>query len=99
LIVVEASERSGALISARHAMEQGRDVFAMPGRVDSRVSTGCHRLLRDCAKLIKTIDDVLEELGPLATPTPIQGGQDAPAIRHPVELQLHQNEKAAVAAS
>lgn len=97
LIVVEASERSGALISARHAMEQGREVFAMPGRVDSRMSKGCHRLIRDGAKLIETIDDVLEELGPLATPTPAVGEQDAPAIRHPAELQLNEPEKAVLA--
>jgi DNA processing protein len=97
LIVIEASERSGALISARHAMEQGREVFAMPGRVDSRMSKGCHRLIRDGAKLVETIDDVLEELGPLATPTPVPGEQDAAAIRHPVELQLNEPEKAVLA--
>jgi DNA processing protein len=94
VIVVEASERSGALISARHAMEQGREVFALPGRVDSRTSRGCHRLIRDGAKLIETVDDVLEELGPLATPTPIAGDDRSPAIRHPGELQLNEPEKA-----
>jgi DNA processing protein len=98
LIVVEASDRSGALISARHAMEQGREVFAVPGRVDSRMSRGCHRLLRDGAKLVETIDDVIEELGPLATPTPVAAESASPPIRHPGELQLNEPEKAVLAA-
>jgi DNA processing protein len=98
LIVIEASDRSGALISARHAMEQGREVFAMPGRVDSRMSKGCHRLIRDGAKLVETIDDVLEELGPLATPTPVKSEEHPAPIRHPAELQLNEPEKAVLAA-
>ncbi len=65
VIVVEAAERSGALITARHALEQGREVFAMPGPVHSPTSRGCHRLLRDGARLIESVDDVLDEIGPL----------------------------------
>jgi DNA processing protein len=90
VIVVEAAERSGALISAQHAMEQGREVFAVPGRVDSRVSRGCHRLLRDGAKLVESVDDVLEELGPLVEAAPRANGQ---VIHHPAELQLNEIER------
>jgi DNA processing protein len=90
VIVVEAAERSGALISAQHAMEQGREVFAVPGRVDSRTSRGCHRLLRDGAKLVESVDDVLEELGPLVAGTP---GVDGRVVHHPAELQLNDQER------
>ncbi len=91
VIVVEAALRSGALISAEHAMEQGREVFAVPGRVDSRTAHGCHRLLREGAKLVENVDDVLEELGPLFASAPSEDGRE---IRHPAELQLNDQEQA-----
>lgn len=91
LIVLEAGLRSGALISAHHALEQGREVFAVPGSIDSPVSRGCHQLLREGAKLVETIDDILEELGPLANVASLGGDQ---AIRHPAELQLNEQERA-----
>lgn len=90
VIVVEAGDRSGALITARHAMEQGRDVFAVPGRVEDRTARGCHRLIRDGAKLIESADDVLEELGPLVAAVPRDDGQ---VIHHPAELLLNELEQ------
>jgi DNA processing protein len=89
-IVVEAPERSGAIITVRHAYEQGREVFAVPGPVDSRMSRGCHALLKDGAKLVESIDDVLAELGPLAENI---RRDDGTVLRQPAELVLNEIEQ------
>jgi DNA processing protein len=62
LLVVEAARNSGALITADFALEQGRDVFALPGKVDSHTSFGTNELIKQGAKLVSCVDDILEEL-------------------------------------
>ena len=62
VVVIEAAEKSGALITARLAAEQGREVFVVPGAVDSSASAGTHQLLRKGAKMVRHADDVLEDL-------------------------------------
>jgi DNA processing protein len=63
VVVVEASDKSGSLITARYALDHGRDVMAVPGSVLGGRNRGSHALLKDGAKVVETADDILEELG------------------------------------
>ncbi|MEO9384979.1 DNA-processing protein DprA, partial [Chromobacterium phragmitis] len=77
-LVVEAGTASGSLITARLAMENNRDVMAIPGSIHSAQARGCHRLIKDGARLVESVDDVLDEIGRLAAAPPAAGSREAP---------------------
>jgi DNA processing protein len=92
VVVIEAGRSSGALHTARHALEQGREVLAVPGRIDSLASEGCHDLIRDGVTLIRHVDDILTAIGPLTKPVSIatDGVETVQSLR---ELSLNEIEK------
>jgi len=94
VVIVEAHRRSGALITARFAADQGREVFAVPGPIDHPGSLGPHRLIQDGAKLVTDIEDVFEEIPQLrrAADKPQKvGGGDPEVILNPPERQLFES--------
>ncbi len=91
VVVVEAGRRSGALITAREAGEMGKEVFAVPGDVTRPQTRGSHQLIRDGAKLVEAVNDILEELGPLTQPVRLD--TERTPLADPRAMTLNRNER------
>jgi DNA protecting protein DprA len=81
-VVIEAAERSGALITARLAAEAGREVFALPGSIHNPMARGCHRLIRDGVQLVESPEEIVQTLAPVAAAR--LGLADPPCRPHPL---------------
>ncbi|MFZ5805871.1 MAG: DNA-processing protein DprA [Verrucomicrobiota bacterium] len=88
VLVVEAGQQSGAIITARLALDQGRQVFAVPGRVDNPHARGCHSLLKEGARLVEDVDDIFNEFELLFPKKEIEGERKLPTDLSPEELAI-----------